>query len=399
MADSAATITRGPRARSVISLFCGLGGLDLGFLWEGFEIVWANDISPHAAATHRLNFGVEAVCGDIAEIPLAEIPDADVIIGGPPCQSFSLLGQRQKDDPRGKLVFRFLEIVEAKRPSAFVMENVPGMAASQIEGRRLPDVLQESFSELGYQVTRLNLIATDYLVPQLRKRLLLVGCLNTRPVPIDGSLFARGCYGVDSKSFDISAKAAIGDLGPCTRKGERARYSDDEPSEYARLMRCANLPDVSLHERPRMSKTDELLVSHIPPGGNYMDIPDEIAPGRVLKFKEAGGRTTTYGRLHPDKPSYTINTYFRRPNVGCNFHYSEPRLITPREAMRFQSIPDHFELSYGSQDQRNALIGNAVPPLMARAVAWGLRGQLEDLNACHTGPSVNVGGESQLTSP
>lgn len=109
-----------------------------------------------------------------------------------------------------------------------------------------------------------------------------------------------------------------------------------------------------------------------------MDIPDEIAPGRVLKYKESGGRTTTYGRLHPDKPSYTINTYFRRPNVGSNFHYSEPRLITPREAMRFQSIPDHFEVSYSSQDGRNALIGNAVPPLMARAIAWQLRKALQD---------------------
>jgi DNA (cytosine-5)-methyltransferase 1 len=267
--------------------------------------------------------------------------------------------------------------VKDKRPAAFVMENVPGMAASRIGNKRLPDVLQESFIELGYHTTRLNLTATDYLVPQRRKRLLLVGCLSARLEEINAARFAEDCYGADPRGFDVSAKAAIGDLGPCTRKGERATYRNEEPSAFARLMRSAGLPDVSLHEKPRMSKTDELLVSHIPPGGNYMDIPNEIAPGRVLKFKESGGRTTTYGRLHPDKPSYTINTYFRRPNVGCNFHYSEPRLITPREAMRFQAIPDHFELCFGSQDQRNALIGNAVPPLLARAVAWGLRRTLE----------------------
>jgi len=377
MADSEATINIEPRQRTVVSLFSGLGGLDLGFLWEGFKIIWANDVSQHATETHKLNFGGETVCGDIDQIPTSEIPDSDVIVGGPPCQSFSLVGQRQRDDARGRLVFRFLEIVKAKRPIAFVMENVPGMAASRIGERRLPDVLQESFLELGYHVTRLNLTATDYLVPQRRKRLLLVGCLGARPEAVDGTRFARECYGVDSCSFDVSARAAIGDLGPCTQKGKRAVYREDEPSQFASLMRSANLPDVSLHEKPRMSKTDELLVSHIPPGGNYMNIPDEIAPGRVLKFKESGGRTTTYGRLHPDKPSYTINTYFRRPNVGCNFHYSEPRLITPREAMRFQSIPDHFELCFGSQDQRNALIGNAVPPLMARAVAWDLRRALE----------------------
>jgi DNA (cytosine-5)-methyltransferase 1 len=126
-----------------------------------------------------------------------------------------------------------------------------------------------------------------------------------------------------------------------------------------------------------MSDTDRVLVAHIPPGGNYMDISDEVSPGRVMKFKQTGGRTTTYGRLHPDKPAYTINTYFRRPNVGCNFHYSEPRLITPREAMRFQSFPDHIEVAFGSQDERNALIGNAVPPLLARAIAHSLRNTLD----------------------
>jgi DNA (cytosine-5)-methyltransferase 1 len=108
-----------------------------------------------------------------------------------------------------------------------------------------------------------------------------------------------------------------------------------------------------------------------------MDIPDEIAPGRVLKYKKTGGRTTTYGRLHPDRPAYTINTYFRRPNVGCNFHYGEPRLITAREAMRFQSIPDHFELVFTRQDERNALIGNAVPPLLARALAFSVKNTLD----------------------
>lgn len=380
----------------VLSLYCGLGGLDLGFKWEGFRIIWANDQSPHAADTHRLNLGADVICGDISEIPLTEIPDADVIIGGPPCQSFSLLGQRQNEDPRGKLVFNFLDIVRAKRPLAFVMENVPGIAASKIEGRRLPDILLEAFRKLGYQVAKMNLTATNFLVPQLRKRLFLVGCLERTPLEIDTARFAKEVYGIDQGSFDLSASSAIGDLGECVSKGERARYRSVEPSAFAKLMRRANLPDVSLHQRPRMSEMDEVIISHIPPGGNYQDIPDEVAPGRVLNFKRSGGRTTTYGRLHPDRPSYTINTYFRRPNVGCNFHYSEPRLITPREAMRFQSIPDEIELCYGSQDQRNALIGNAVPPLMARAVAWSLRLTLEAKELKNESNVVAAQG-SQLT--
>lgn len=143
------------------------------------------------------------------------------------------------------------------------------------------------------------------------------------------------------------------------------------------MMRSDNKKTVSLHELPRMSDRDKAYVSNIPPGGNYTDIPDEIATPRVLYFKETGGRTTTYGRLHPDKPSYTINTAFRRPNVGCNFHYHHERLITPREAMRFQSIPDHWDLIFSAQDERNTMIGNAVPPLLGMALQLAIEANLD----------------------
>ena len=114
----------------VASLFCGIGGLDLGFEWAGFDVVWANDLAQAAVDSYTRNFGRQALLGDMSTMSLDEIPDADVLIGGPPCQSFSLLGQRRPHDERGRLVYRFFEAVRAKQPRAFVMENVPGLAAS-----------------------------------------------------------------------------------------------------------------------------------------------------------------------------------------------------------------------------------------------------------------------------
>lgn len=363
---------------TVASLFSGMGGLDLGFEKAGFIIKWANEISPNAAKSYALNFQNTPICEDITKVSLDSIPSTDIVIGGPPCQAFSLVGKRREDDQRGFLVFRYLEIIQEKLPKIFVMENVPGLAASKIDGRRLTDILSEQYSKIGYNVNIVKPIASDYLVPQKRRRIFILGSLEKKidmPNPLN---FAEECYDVDNKKFDISAKAAIGDLGKCVGKGEMSSYSTTPISDFSKLMRSRNKSNVvSLHECPRMSNTDIEILKHIPPGGNYQDIPDAISPGRVLKFKKTGGRTTTYGRLHPDKPSYTINTYFRRPNVGANFHYSEHRLITAREAMRFQSFPDQFNLVYSSQDEKNSFIGNAVPPLLAHAIAWSVKNSLD----------------------
>lgn len=350
------------------SFFCGIGGLDLGFEWAGCDVVWASDISTIAGSSYPLNFGRPAIVEDILNLDIDAIPDTDIIIGGPPCQSFSLVGRRRPDDPRGRLVFRYLDIIAAKRPRAFVVENVPGMASAMIDGKRLPIHLVRSFEDLGYHVTVMKLNAADYLVPQLRKRLFIVGALDT-PIKVpDPVEFARSAYGIDVSQHDNGAGAALLDLGPPTAKRARAKYLSGG-SAFSEIMRGSG-DTVSLHERPRMSDTDQKLVSFIPPGGNYRDVPDEHSTPRIMRFKETGGRTSTYGRLHPDRPSFTVNTYFRRPNVGSNFHPVEDRLITVREAMRLQSIPDRFEIaSGGAQDARNALIGNAVPPLLAHAVA------------------------------
>lgn len=358
---------------TLVSLFAGAGGLDLGFMWAGFEPVWANEIDPWFAKTYASQVADHVVVADVRDV-LHQIPtDADVLVGGPPCQAFSLVGRRRPDDERGTLVFAYLEAVALSNPRAFVMENVPGLVASRKDGVRLPIYLAEEFQRLGYEVAIRKLGASEFGVPQRRQRVFIVGVKGTNGTTWAPDLEFAATLGRTDTSAPVTARQALEDLPPAIPKGVPSPLYDTGPTNwYARLMRRGNGRTVQLHEIPTMSALDAEWVKHIPPGGNYMDIPDDISTRRIMRFKSTGGRTTTYGRLHPDRPAYTINTYFNRPNVGANYHYSEERLITVREALRLQSFPDWFVPSFESQRSLHQQVGNAVPPLLAAAVASGL---------------------------
>lgn len=365
-------------APSVVSLFSGCGGLDLGFKDAGYQPMWANDIAVDACETYNQFVAPHAIVGDIWEL-VDQVPKADIVIGGPPCQAFSLVGKRLEDDPRAHLVFAFSRIVERIRPRAFVMENVPGLAASKVEGVRLPKVLAERFTKQGYDIEIIKLKAVDFFVPQRRERIVMIGVKSKKNLTslsfLSSEMFAK-ILGEPDLHLPVTAREALDDLPiPKNPKSfEMLKYRTDPKSAYARIMRRDGRQKVSLQVMPTMSEKDSEYVRHIPPGGNYTNIPDSVATKRIMKFKETGGRTTTYGRLHPDQPAYTINTYFNRPNVGTNYHYDQARLITPREALRLQSFPDFFDPRFTSQRSLHMQIGNAVPPLMARAIAEALKG-------------------------
>jgi len=364
-----------PGTVSVAGLFVGCGGLDLGFRQAGYEMAWANEFNPDAAASYRALVGHDVVVADIWNV-LDQVPETDVLVGGPPCQAFSLAGKRLENDPRAKLVFAYAQAVERTRPRAFVMENVPGMSASRVDGERLPLVLGRRFSALGYEVTFHRLMASDWFVPQRRGRIVMVGHRlpgkTFRLLP-PGEM-AR-ILGEPGLANPVTVSQALDDLPEPLPKGSReaAPYGTEAHSAYARLMRRGCGGAVTLQTMPTMSELDREFVRHIPPGGNYADIPDEISTVRIRKFKAAGGRTTTYGRLHPDQPAYTINTYFNRPNVGANYHHRQERLITVREALRLQSFPDSFTPFYSNQRSLHMQVGNAVPPLLGRLLAESLR--------------------------
>ncbi len=348
----------------VVSLFSGCGGFDLGFKQSGYDIIWANDILADACTTYRNNIGDHIVCGDINHIDKKNIPKADVLIGGPPCQSFSLVGKRDPDDERSNMVWSYLEVLERVNPKLFLLENVTGiLSAKNPDGSGVLNHLTEAFENISYNVSVIKLNAADYGVPQKRVRVFIVG--------------SKKYPGINEpkKTNDtnwINMFDALSDLSDTTTNGI-GKYISKPKTPFQQLMREGQNGVFDLHFTPYASKKDQQLIEQIPPGGNYMDVPDEIATKRILNFKKTGGRTTTYGRLTKNNPSYTLNTHFNRPNVGCNIHYEKNRLISLREGLRIQSFPDSFTVFSSNKRNYYVQIGNAVPPLLAQAWANHLK--------------------------
>ncbi|MEY4905612.1 MAG: hypothetical protein RLZZ292_3427 [Bacteroidota bacterium] len=351
----------------VVSLFSGCGGLDYGFLQAGgYEVIWANDILKDACETYKLNFGDHIVHGDITTIDKSIIPEADVLIGGPPCQSFSLVGKRNPNDERSNLVWSYLEVLQQVKPKFFLLENVTGLlSAKDIDGTKVVDNLVKAFENLGYTVKVYKLNAADYGVPQKRVRVFLVGNKDGLTVPEPTKTHSE-----DGKILPkwIDMEATLSDLSDTTADG-KGIYLKKVANLYQKRMRLHTENSFDLHFTPYESAKDKQLIKHIPPGGNYANVPDEISTTRILNFKKTGGRTTTYGRLAKDKPSYTLNTHFNRLNVGCNIHYEKERLISLREGLRIQSFPDNFIVSSKTKRNYYVQIGNAVPPMLGEAWA------------------------------
>jgi DNA (cytosine-5)-methyltransferase 1 len=234
------------------------------------------------------------------------------------------------------------------------------LSAKNPDGSKVLDNLVEAFNDLGYTTSIFKLNAADFGVPQRRVRIFIVG--NIKEVKISEPTKSH------SDESWVSALEALSDLSDTTEDGI-GKYIKKPKGEFQELMRIGQNGKFDLHFTPYASKKDQELIDHIPPGGNYMDVPDEISTKRILNFKKTGGRTTTYGRLSKDNPSYTLNTHFNRLNVGCNIHYEKERLISLREGLRIQSFPDSFEVLSSNKRNFYVQIGNAVPPLLAKAWA------------------------------
>lgn len=364
-----------------VSLFSGCGGLDLGFRWAGFDIVWAIDCDKDACMTYEKNLGGRILCEDISAVDFDDVPDCDIMIGGPPCQAFSLIGKRDFTDRNFVMIWEFVRAVREKMPHAFVMENVPGLrSAKDSLGRNVLELFLKRMRGLGYSLTFSVVNAADYGVPQRRKRLVVLGSRGTTSILTPPRTHSEDLEGMNPglKRW-VSVKEAIGDLPNPSVYDEFLGYAREPQPGYQEWVR-GDSNGVYNHWMPTMSELDRRIIDFIPEGGNYMDVPNSIPSRRIKNYKKTGGRTTTYGRLERNEPAYTINTYFSRLNVGCNIHYSKDRLITIREGLRLQSFRDDFVLPHGlSKRAQYMVVGNAVPPLLGHAIAKSLKSQLMEV--------------------
>lgn len=339
------------KQHTVLDLFCGCGGMSLGFERAGYRVLLGIDIWKDALVTYAHNHrGSATLCGDMASLGGDEVSAAigsvgvDVIIGGPPCQGFSVAGKRIVDDERNRLYKGFVRMVEYFKPRAFVLENVPNILT--IGHGAVRDAIIGDFSRLGYNVVTRVLTASDYGTPQNRRRAIFVG-------------LAEGVFDFDipTVSQKVTTAEALSDLPECSL-ADSSPYPQPPLSAYQALMR-SDSQGVFNHEITIHNEQTRHIISLVPDGGNYKDLPLELQNTRKVHI--------AWTRLNSRRPSITIDTGHRH-----HFHYKWNRVPTVRESARIQSFPDDF-VFLCSRTSQYKQVGNAVPPIMAEAIARQLK--------------------------
>ncbi len=342
---------------TVADLFCGAGGLSRGFRDAGFELVCGIDHDQAAVRTQSANLGNHAVCRDIAED--TELPEVTVIVGGPPCQGFSSAGLRRAGDGRNTLVSCFAQVVARQRPLAFVFENVEGFLTAE-GGKRVLELLTP-LVEAGYRIHLRKVNAANYGVPQHRKRVIAVGGLGWEPPFPDPTHSAYGAPGA----------SLAGTCLPPTPSLEEALHGLPSPTTTE-----PGVPQGHFY-RP-LAGIDLERARRLEPGQTMRDLPPELwhdsysrrARRRVMDgtpTERRGGAPAGVRRLLPGEPSKAITG----GALAEFLHPSEDRSLTLRECARIQTFSDDF-VFLGTASEQGQMIGNAVPPLLAKVIALSL---------------------------
>ncbi len=350
-------------AYKIIDLFCGAGGFSLGFENEGFESILAIDKWNDAIETYNHNrknkCGLNIDIHDFSNDKLYELNrenDVDGIIGGPPCQGFSLVGKRETGDVRNSLYLEYVRFVDCIKPKFFILENVKGLLSME-KGIYRDDIIKR-FSALGYNVTYKLLKASDYGVPQSRERVFFVGLKN--------EIFGDQYFDFDLVKCQpmVTTKDALSDLPSLDNHELQYEYSRDPKNAFQEKMRknCEKLEnnDITNHTEQTIS-----IISMIKDGGNIKDLPEEYY--KVRNYNAA------FKRMNSNLPSGTIDCGHRN-----YFHYKENRIPTVRESARIQSFPDVYFFT-GNKSSQYTQVGNAVPVILAEQIAKAIKKYLKKI--------------------
>jgi len=358
---------------TTVDLFCGAGGFTEGFAKaKGFDSVLAIDFDKQAIDTFKHNHkGVKAVCEDISKLDksnlltLTKNKKIDVVVGGPPCQGFSLAGRRLPDDPKNQLFKEYVRVVKVFRPSVFIFENVVGLTSMQ--GGLVLEAICEEFSRIGYEVSYDILNSADFGVPQARPRFILIGADGSKAITPPLPTHAK------NDNFDlfnnlkpqITVKEALSNL-PTIEQGQGYEEMKNLTplNDYQKSLSGTRERD-SLYNHRATRHSDKIVerYSHMPQGGDIRSLPEELRTKKNNVF-----------RLSDSVPARTITCNFRTDII----HPWIPRGLTTREAARLQSFDDDYQFfgnltrkaKYLTQDDQ---VGNAVPPLLAKALAEHLK--------------------------
>lgn len=355
---------------TAIDLFCGAGGLSEGFRQAGFRVLAGNDIDPHAAQTFAASHsGAELLSGPVEDISADDLLESSglaegelhCLIGGPPCQAFSVYNhQRGMHDERSGLFHEYLRLVDGLMPEWVVMENVTGITS--VGGGQAVEAIVSGLARRGYRVETRILRAEEYGVPQERRRIFFLA--NRVGLPIS---WPEPTHGPGLLPF-VTVWDAIGDLPPLAN-GEAPRgplpYAFPPATSYQAMLR-RDSDGVSNHAAPRLAPINLRRMKHIPEGGSWRDIPFELLPAGMKRARRCD-HTKRYGRLRKSGMSSTILTKCDI-HWGAFIHPDQDRTLTVREAARLQSFPDRVSFA-GPRTEQYVQVGNAVPPVLGRKVA------------------------------
>lgn len=351
---------------NVLDLFCGCGGISEGYYLAGFNIVGGIDFNEYATITFQHNFKSAKVFNtDIAtftnESIKEEFKNVDIIVGGPPCQGFSSANRWQKEieDPRNKLFFEYIRFVQIIRPKIIMIENVRGLLTRDngyaIE--RIKEILGKQDYNISYKI----LDASDFGVPQNRKRAIVIGIRKD---------FKDCFFNFDNIENQVktTVEDAIGELYCFEQKFNGKKELKSIPNTPLRLFLRRKDNIILDQDIVYPAQKVQERISHVPQGGNWKDVPTELWPS-----DRQNRHSSAYKRLDPNTQSCTIDTGNAHSNY---FHPIYNRIPTIRESARLQSFPDNFEFQ-GPRGSKYRQIGNAVPPLLAKAIADAIMKLLE----------------------